>query len=103
MSTFDQMIIDNRDLANRYFGDDNLDDDPYLFTKLPTNHGRSLNTQTNPTTTSNLLSTNNELFGRRVFLESPSLGNKDDEDLYRLKRKHLTKRKKNKCKLFSLQ
>ena len=91
MSTFDQMIIDNRDLANRYFGDDNLDDDPYLFTKLPTNPGRTLNNQTNPTaTTTNLLSTNNELFGRRVFLESPSLGNRDEEELYRLNRTHLT-------------
>ena len=91
MSTFDQMIVDNRDLANRYFGDDNLDDDdPYLFTKLPTNHGRSFNPQSNPSN-SKLLSANNESFGRRVFLESPSLGNKDDEDLYRFERRHLTR------------
>jgi len=73
MATFDRMIIDDRDLANQYFGDNDLDDDQYLFSKQQ---------QLQPS--SNDIDNNNAgLFGRRVFLESPSLGNKDEEDIYR--------------------
>ena len=82
MATFDQMIIDDRDLANRYFGDsnlDNLDDDQYLFSKPTTANQDPFTLHSDdPNDTANT-----NLFGRRVFLESPSLGNKEDEDLYR--------------------
>jgi len=90
MATFDQMIIDDRDLANRYFGENNLDDldnDQYLFSKQPTNNRQQFNS--NPITKQDLQNKNNDdddntgLFGRRVYLESPSLGNKDEEDIYR--------------------
>jgi hypothetical protein len=87
MSTFDQMIIDDRDLANQYFGENNLDDfddDQYLFSKQPTNNRQQFNSKplaehSSPNTNDN----DTGLFGRRVFLESPSLGNKDEEDIYR--------------------
>lgn len=74
MATFDQMIIDDRELANRYFGDDALNDDQYLFSNLSTNNRRPLN---------NNGSDDTGLFGRRVYLESPSLGNRDEEEIYR--------------------
>ena len=89
MATFDQMIIDDRDLANRYFGENNfddLDDDQYL-----------LNNNSQPFSTNPLIKpeSNNDtddenrdlaLFGRRVFLESPALGDKEEEQLYRSKK-----------------
>lgn len=84
MATFDQMIIDDRDLANRYFGDnhfDELDDDQYLL------NNNSQPFQIDPIIKTEPLNDNDEnnlgLFGRRVFLESPALGDKQDEDLYR--------------------
>jgi hypothetical protein len=85
MATFDQMIIDDRDLANQYFGENNfddLDDDQYLLTNnQPTFHSNPL-TKQDPSNRNND-DDNTGLFGRRVFLESPALGNKDEEDLYR--------------------
>jgi hypothetical protein len=84
MATFDQMIIDNRDLANRYFGENHVDNDPYPFSNLSANNGQLLNSKS--TIKSDFLANtldDNGLFGRRVYLESPSLGNKQDEDLYR--------------------
>lgn len=84
MATFDQMIIDDRDLANRYFGENDLDDDPYLLTSNQQPfQSNLLRTQdsSNRNDDDNL-----ELFGRRVFLESPALGDKDEEDLYRSNR-----------------
>jgi hypothetical protein len=85
MATFDQMIIDDRDLANRYFGENNFDDfddDQYLLT----NNQQPFHS--NPLTKQNSLNRNDDddnlgLFGRRVYLESPALGNKEEEDLYR--------------------
>ena len=84
MATFDQMIIDDRDLANRYFGENNfddLDDEQYLLT----NHQPPF--QSDPLAKQDSSNRNEDdhlgLFGRRVFLESPALGNKDEEDLYR--------------------
>jgi len=87
MATFDQMIIDDRDLANRYFGEnlDDLDDDQYLFSKPSINNRQPFNSK--PRTTQDLPSKSDDdaaLFGRRVYVESPSLGNKEEEDLYRL-------------------
>jgi hypothetical protein len=79
MATFDQMIIDDRDLANQYFGENDLDDDQYLFSKQSTNNRQPLHEQHLSDKDDN----NAGLFGRRVFLESPSLGNKDEEDMYR--------------------
>lgn len=88
MATFDQMIIDDRDLANRYFGENNLDDlddDQYLFSKPLTNNRQEFNSK--PMIKQNLLNKNDDddmgLFGRRVFLESPALDNKEEEDMYR--------------------
>lgn len=86
MAALDRMIIDDRDLANRYFGDTNLDDfnnDQYLFSKPSTNHAQpfSLNPLSDQQS-SNQMNPNGGLLGRRVFLESPSLDNKDD-DIYR--------------------
>lgn len=87
MATLDRMIIDDRDLANRYFGDHNLDDfdnDAYLFSKSPTNNRQQFNLK--PSTEndiSNQINDNLGLFGRRVYLESPSLDNKEEEDMYR--------------------
>lgn len=84
------MIIDDRDLANRYFGENNyddLDDDQYLFSKPLTNNRQEFNSKS--TTQQSLMNKNTNdndsmgLFGRRVFLESPGLGNKEDEDIYR--------------------
>jgi hypothetical protein len=80
MATFDQMIIDDRDLANRYFGENNfdeLDDDHFLLT----NNQQAFHTKQDPTNTND--DDNLGLFGRRVYLESPALGNKEEEDLYR--------------------
>ncbi|CAF3439196.1 unnamed protein product [Rotaria sp. Silwood1] len=86
MATLDRMIIDDRDLANRYFGENNLDDfdnDQYLFSKSSTNNRQQFDLK--PLTeqdSSNKMNDNAGLFGRRVYLESPSLDNKDD-DIYR--------------------
>ena len=78
------MIIDDRDLANRYFDESNLDDDQYLFSKQPANNRQQFNSKHLSEQTSLDRDDNNTgLFGRRVFLESPSLGNKDEEDMYR--------------------
>lgn len=83
MATFDKMIVDDRDLANRYFGENNLsdlDNDQFLFSKqsktnqLEFNSKQELNNKDDDLT---------GLFGRRVYLESPSLDNKDEEDMYR--------------------
>ena len=84
MATLDQMIIDDRDLANRYFGDSNGDDshvDHYPLAK-PNQHTThpGLARQNEPR---NYDHHADELFGRRVHLESPSLSNKEDEELYR--------------------
>jgi hypothetical protein len=90
MATFDQMIIDNRDLANRYFGENNLDDlnnDQYLFSKQLTNNRQEFNSE--PITKQDSSNKNDDdddnigLFGRRVYLESPSLDNKQEEEMYR--------------------
>ncbi|CAF0731987.1 unnamed protein product [Rotaria sordida] len=87
MATFDRMIIDDRDLANRYFGENNLDDfdnDQYLFSKSSTNNRQPFHL--NPLTEQDSLNKTNDnigLFGRRVYLESPALDNKDEDDLYR--------------------
>ncbi len=83
MATFDQMIIDNRDLANRYFGENNLDDlddDQYLFSKQTNNNRQPFNLKQDDDDDDD----NTGLFGRRVFLESPALGNKEEQDMYRL-------------------
>jgi hypothetical protein len=89
MATFDQMIIDDRDLANRYFGENNLDDlddDQYLFSKQSTNNQQQ-QFNSKPITKQDLSNKNDDdnigLFGRRVYLESPSLGNRDEEEIYR--------------------
>jgi hypothetical protein len=84
MATFDQMIIDDRDLANRYFGDNNLDDDQYLFSKQSTNNRQQF--YSNPIITQDTSNKDDDpsgLFGRRVYLESPSLDNKDEDNMYR--------------------
>lgn len=83
MSTFDQVIIDDRDLVNRYFGDTNFDDDQFGLPNIRSNTLRPLDTRINPS--SDFLTDNDTsgLLGRRVFLESPSFGNKDEEDIYR--------------------
>ncbi|CAM2698713.1 unnamed protein product [Rotaria socialis] len=86
MATLDRMIIDDRDLANRYFGDNNLDDfdnDQYLFSKPSTNKTEPFNLKpVGEQQSSNQENDNVGLFGRRVYLESPSLDNKED-DIYR--------------------
>ena len=84
MATLDHMIIDDRDLANRYFGDSNGDDshdDHYLLAKpnLHTTHS-GLARQKDPRNNDHHA---DELFARSVHLDSPSLSNKEDEDLYR--------------------
>ncbi|CAF4371318.1 unnamed protein product [Rotaria sp. Silwood2] len=87
MATFDRMIIDDRDLANRYFGENDLDDfdnNQYLFSKPSTNNRQQFHLQ--PLTEQGSSNKNNDdtgLFGRRVYLESPSLDNKDEDDMYR--------------------
>ncbi|CAF1247358.1 unnamed protein product [Adineta ricciae] len=87
MAALDKMIIDDRDLANRYFGENTLDDlntDQFLFSKQTktTQEESSLKSRTKQDT-----STKEDdltgLFGRRVYLESPSFDNKEEEDMYR--------------------
>lgn len=96
MATFDQMIIDDRDLANRYFGEnrfDDLDDGQYL-----------LDNNSQPFTANPLIKpesihdTDDEnrdlgLFGRRVYLESPALGDKAEEELYRSNKSYFVREK----------
>ena len=68
MGTMDQMLFDNRDIANRY--SNQVTSDPYVFSRAqpPSTHDSD---RANP-------------FGRRVFLESPSLDNREaEEDIYR--------------------
>ncbi|CAF4001090.1 unnamed protein product [Rotaria sordida] len=75
MSTYDQMIVDNR-----YLGDFN--NEKYLFSKQ-SNMQEDL---------SNKDDDGNGLLGRRVYLESPSFGNKEEEDMYRYVSSRLTDR-----------
>ncbi|CAF5174383.1 unnamed protein product, partial [Rotaria magnacalcarata] len=86
MATLDRMIIDDRDLANRYFSDNNLDDfdnDQYLFSKPSTNKTEPFSLKpVGKQQSSNQENDHAGLFGRRVYLESPSLDNKED-DIYR--------------------
>ena len=85
MATFDQMIIDDRDLANRYFSDnhfDEFDDEQYLLNN--TSQPFQVNPISKPDSANQKTDENNlGLFGRRVFLESPALGDRDEEELYR--------------------
>ncbi|CAF2559743.1 unnamed protein product [Rotaria sp. Silwood2] len=75
MSTYDQMIVDNR-----YPGD--FDDDKYLFSSQ-SNAQQDLSNKDEDGT---------GLLGRRVYLESPSLDNKEEEDMYRYVSSRLTNR-----------
>jgi hypothetical protein len=84
MATLDKMIVDDRDLANRYFGENNLNDfdnDQFLF---PKSNQSGFNLK--PMTKQDLNNKDDDLsglFGRRVYLESPSFDNKEEEDMYR--------------------
>ena len=81
MATFDQMIIDDRDLANRYFSDnhfDEFDDEQYLLNN--TSQPFQVNPISKPDSANQKTDENNlGLFGRRVFLESPALGDRLDQ------------------------
>ncbi|UJR37923.1 hypothetical protein I4U23_030609 [Adineta vaga] len=87
MAALDKMIIDDRDLANRYFGENTLDElnaDQFLFSKASKNSQTGLSSKTK--TKSNTSTKEDDLtglFGRRVYLESPSFDNKEEEDMYR--------------------
>ena len=87
MAALDKMIIDDRDLANRYFGENTLDDlntDQFLFSKqTKTTQGESSLKSRTKQDTSTKEDDLTGLFGRRVFLESPSFDNKEEEDMYR--------------------
>ncbi|CAM2711010.1 unnamed protein product [Rotaria socialis] len=73
MGTYDQMIVDNR-----YSGD--FDNENYLFSKESDAQEDSSNKDDDA----------NGLLGRRVYLESPSFGNKEEEDMYRYVSSRLT-------------
>ena len=87
MATLDKMIVDDRDLANRYFGENNLSDldsDQFLFSKQSKNNRSEFNSK--PVTKQELPNKDDDLsglFGRRVYLESPTFDNKEEEDMYR--------------------
>ena len=87
MATFDRMIIDDHDLANRYFNENNLDDlesDQYFFSKPFTNNRQQFNSHIqNERDASNKINDNFASFGRRIYLESPSHGSKEEDDVYR--------------------
>ncbi|CAF5148230.1 unnamed protein product, partial [Rotaria magnacalcarata] len=73
MGTYDQMIVDNR-----YPGD--FDNEKYLFSKESDAQEDSSNKDDDA----------NGLLGRRVYLESPSFGNQEEEDMYRYVSSRLT-------------
>ncbi|CAF0864304.1 unnamed protein product [Rotaria sp. Silwood1] len=75
MSTYDQMIVDNQ-----YLGD--FDNEKYLFSQQSNAQQDLLNQDED----------GNGLLGRRVYLESPSFGNKEEEDMYRYVSSRLTNR-----------
>lgn len=70
MDTYDQMMVDNR-----YPGE--FDTDKFLYSKQQT---------------SNKDEDGNGSLGRRVFLESPSFDNKEEEDMYRYVPSRITDR-----------
>ncbi|CAF1066931.1 unnamed protein product [Didymodactylos carnosus] len=81
MGTMDHMIIDNKDLANKYFSNSTFDEfsDEFRYEK----RGQKSNNNSN----NNYLTVNKDdgsyaQNGRRVYLESPSLA-KEEEDMYR--------------------
>jgi len=74
MGTYDQMIVDNR-----YPGD--FDNENYLFSKQQQQQ-QMLNKDDD----------GSGPLGRRVYLESPSFGNKEEEDLYRYVPSRITDR-----------
>jgi hypothetical protein len=74
MGTYDQMLVDNR-----YPGDFD-DDDKYSFSKEQEPH---IPTQDED---------GNGSLGRRVYLESPSFDNKEEEDMYRYVPSRITDR-----------
>ncbi|CAF0871337.1 unnamed protein product [Adineta steineri] len=85
MAALDKMMIDDRDLAARYFGENSLDDltaDQFLFSKPPNQQDFNSKSKMkqDPSNKDDDLS---GLFGRRVYLESPSFDNKEEEDMYR--------------------
>jgi len=70
MDTLDQMMVDNR-----YTGD--FDNENYLFSKQQI---------------TNKDDDENGALGRRVYLESPSFDNKEEEDMYRYVPSRITDR-----------